>query len=343
MIEEKLGIMLVTYNRAHDLERTFKQLLKSPFASCKIKVLDNSSTDNTQKICRRYQKLFPEMIIIRHKWNIGGNPNILRAVEHSESIYTWILCDDDFYEFNDCSDVIDAIESEKFDLISPGSPGEYDWERGLSTNVKELINRGAMFFQSRSFIPGIIFKTELIDSISIHQGYSNAHNFFPLFPFINKSFENNYSIYISKHIIVNNGTHNAASYSHLSFITGWINSCLMIKDKNIRKKAIYDDINHQALLKRIFHGILIQKAKNEGNILKDAFLIIHDITVAFGFSKDVLIILIIMPMVIIPGFISKFILNFYLYLKYSVHGEKVPDDWNEDLSKKRTIDPLRKF
>jgi glycosyltransferase involved in cell wall biosynthesis len=343
MIEEKLGIILVTYNRAHDLEHTFKQLINSPFAGCKIKVLDNCSTDETPNICAKYQKLFPEMIIIRHKRNIGGNLNILRAVEHAEFIYTWILCDDDFYDFTSCSDVKYAIESEKYDLISPGSPGEYEWERGLSTHVKDLINRGAIFFYVRTFVPGIIFKTELFDTLSVHQGYANAHNFFPLFPFINKSFENNFSIYVSKNIIVRNGTQNPASYSHLSFLAGWINSCLMIKDKKVRKKAIYGESNNNSLLKRIFHAILLQKAKSEKNTFRDAFLIIHDLSMAFGLSVDVLIILLIFPMMIIPRFVSKFVLKTYLYAKYTIQGKDIPHDWTEDLSKTRTIDPLRKF
>lgn len=342
MIEKKIGIILITYNRASDLEHTFKELLKSPFMTCNIKVLDNCSTDHTPKICAKYQKIFPKMTIIRHKRNIGGNPNILRAVEYGEFEYTWILCDDDFYDFTDCSDLISAIESEKYDLISPGSPGEFEWERGLSTSVKELIRKGALFFQARSFVPGLIFRTELFDSISIHQGYSNAHNFFPVFPFINKTFENDCSIFISKNVIVNNGTHNPASYSHLSFIVGWVNSCLMIKDKKVRKKAIYGDIGNNHLLKRVFHAILLQKAKNEPTF-KDTFILIHDLNLAFGLSKDVLITLLIMPLAILPSFLARFILKFYLYLMFTRHGNDIPQDWLDDLSKTRTIDPLRKF
>ena len=73
------------------------------------------------------------MMIVRHPKNIGANPNILRAVETSNSIYTWIICDDDFYDFSDCLDIIDAINSEKFDLISPGT--QYEKKMG-----KRIIN-----------------------------------------------------------------------------------------------------------------------------------------------------------------------------------------------------------
>ena len=124
MIEEKLEILLITYNRYKDLEKTLKQFYDGPFSECKFTILDNYSDDNTPDVCTKYQKLFPNLIITRHEKNIGGNANILRAVETSNSLYTWVICDDDNYDFSDCSDIINAIDSEKYDLISPGSHGD---------------------------------------------------------------------------------------------------------------------------------------------------------------------------------------------------------------------------
>ena len=239
MIEEKLEILLITYNRYKDLDNTFKQFLDSPFSDCKFTILDNCSDDETPEICTKYQKLFPNMNIIRHVKNIGGNANVLRAFEISSSLYTWIICDDDSYDFSDCLDIINAIDSGKFDLISPGSPAEQDWERGLTTSIKKLVRKGSFYFVAKFFVPGTIFKTKLFDSLCIVNGYSNAHNLFPHFPFVNKSFENDFSIYISKKKIINMGQHNTAPFSIVYFLAGWINSCSLIKDKNIRKNAVY--------------------------------------------------------------------------------------------------------
>ena len=202
MIEEKLEIVLITYNRADYLDHTLKEVLKSPFADCKITILDNSSIDNTSAVCAKYQKLYSNMKVVRHKRNIGGNPNILRAVETSSSTYTWILCDDDNYDFSDCVDVIEAIDSEKFDLISIGAPGQQDWERGLEITSQELVERGSKYFHIFTFVPGFIYKTELYDSMCVHEGYFNIHNIYPHFPFINKSFEENFQVYVSKKEII---------------------------------------------------------------------------------------------------------------------------------------------
>lgn len=102
------------------MDNTLSSIWKVHFFNCKITILDNSSTDKTQGIYDKYQKLFPKMKIMRNKKNIGGNPNILRASETSNYIYTWILWD---YDFSDCQDLLDAIESERFNLIINFSHG----------------------------------------------------------------------------------------------------------------------------------------------------------------------------------------------------------------------------
>ncbi len=343
MIEEKLEIVLVTYNRYKDLDNTLKQFLDGPFSGCKITILDNCSDDKTPEICAKYQKLFPNMNTIRHVKNIGGNANSLRAVETSNSLYTWVICDDDSYNFSECLDIINAIDSEKFDLISPGSPGESEWERGLSTTVKKLVERGSCYFLARSFVPGTIFKTELFDSICLLEGYANAHNFFPYFPFTNKSLEDNFSIYLSKNKIISAGTHNMASFSGIYFIAGWINSCSLIKDKNIRKNTVYTYMGNSSLIKRIFVSITFEKMSKEKETSKNILSLIFAIISTFGFSKNLFLILLILPVSLIPRSLFKLFLKLYIYANYDIKGKNMPSEWNYLLSDKKSVDPLRKF
>jgi glycosyltransferase involved in cell wall biosynthesis len=343
MIEEKLEIVLITYNRYKDLENTLKQFLDGPFSECRFTILDNCSDDKTPEVCSKYEKLFTNMIIKRHKKNIGGNANILRGVETSNSLYSWVICDDDDYDFSDCSDVIQAIDSEEYYLISPGSPGEEEWERGLSTTVKKLIEKGSHYFVARSFVPGIIFKTESFDSICLVEGYANAHNLFPLFPFTNKSLENDYSIYTSKKRIITAGTHNNASYSGIYFITGWINSCSMIKDKDVRKKTIYTPRGGRSLLLRIFIAIALEKISRKEDVSKNSLSLIFSIMSTFGWSIDVLMVFLILPVAVIPRFLYNLFFKFYIYLNYGVKGKSMPSEWNYLFSDNENTDPLRKF
>jgi len=344
MIEDKLEIVLITYNRYKDLDNTLKQFLYSPFSKCKITILDNCSDDKTPEICGKYQKLYPKMDIIRHKKNIGGNANILRAVETSNSLYTWVICDDDTYDFSECKDIINAIDSEKFDLISPGSQAEQKWERGLSTSVKKLVEKGSNYFIARSFVPGIIFKTELFDPICLVNGYVNIHNLLPYFPFANKSLENNFTIYISKKNIINIGKHNPASYSGLIFIAGWINSCSIIKTKKTRNDTVYSlNWDGRSLILKIIACVMWDKIVEEQQISNNILTLIFAIISTFGFSKSILMSIPILFVAIMPKFSFKLFLRAYIYLNYNKKGKTMPSEWNCLFSKKNSIDPLRKF
>lgn len=187
MIDDALEILIITYNRAKYLDRTLAQLLGSPFSRCKITVLDNRSSDETPLICAKYQSLFPDFGILRHWKNIGACANYLRAVELSESLYTWILCDDDTFDFTDCLDVVDAIELGGVDLIHTGAPGEFGWRRGITTTSANLTKNGTHYFWVFSFVPSLIFKTERFDSECIAKGYRISVNSYPHFEFLRKS------------------------------------------------------------------------------------------------------------------------------------------------------------
>lgn len=322
MIENKLEILIITYNRSRDLENTFKYLLDSPFLRCKLTVLDNCSTDATPQICSKYQKLFPNMTILRHKRNIGGNPNILRAVETSTSKYTWILCDDDSYDFTDCSDVIAAIESDNFDIIMVSKHFMYGWEKGLVTTAKELIDKGTDYYHTLSFVPATIFKTEHYDSKSIYEGYYNVPNLYPHFPFINKSVEDDFSIYVSKKEIVKPGTHNQAVFSQLSWLISWMKSCFIIKDKKIRKDAIYFFNSFSRGLGTLFWAITIEKLR-KNPVKNNTFILITEFILNYGFSKEQIFLLFIIPMALIPSFIFKYIVKMKIFLEEKILNKEV--------------------
>lgn len=329
MIEKRLEILLITYNRSNDLDNTLKQLLESPFSNCKITVLDNCSTDDTTSVCAKYQKIFPQMKIKRHDKNIGASPNYLRAVELSKSTYTWILCDDDTFDFNDCSDVINAIESEKFDIIIVGAPCQCEWEKGVSSTSKELIKKGSKYHYILGFMPSTIFKTKFFDSDCIIKGYRNVINMFPQFEFINKSIENNLLVYISKNEIIKRGEHTPPTFPEMKFIISWINSCSTIKDKKLRREVIYQEPNNsnndsfKGFIKRIIHAIIIEKMLTRNSKF---FKPLMSSLITSGVPlKDQLILLpVITSMYLSPSFIYVFSQKIYRFQKYKLRGETAP-------------------
>lgn len=239
MIDSKLEILIITYNRAPYLERTLAQLLESPFARCRITILDNCSGDDTPEVGAKYRPLFHDLRIVRHKRNIGACPNYLRAVELSEAPYTWILCDDDTFDFADCADVLEAIQLGRVDLIHVGPSGVSGWRRGAITTSTNLTRKGSNYFYLLSFLPNLIFKTALFDSACIAQGYRAVTDMFPHFAFLDKSVRAGFSVYVSQRNLVHRGEEN--NYlSRLSWLTSWVNNCRTIEDRALRRAAVYE-------------------------------------------------------------------------------------------------------
>jgi glycosyltransferase involved in cell wall biosynthesis len=71
--------------------------------------LDNNSNDQTYDVFLKYNTQINDLKYVKNKVNIGLGANILRAVEYSNSEYTWVICDDDIYDFRDSNDVIETI------------------------------------------------------------------------------------------------------------------------------------------------------------------------------------------------------------------------------------------
>lgn len=337
MLEDKLELILITYNRDTYLENTFKQILNSPFKNCKFTVLDNCSPDNTKNICEKYSKLFPNMIYKRHNINIGGNANILRAVETSQSEYTWILGDNDDYDFSSYDDVINAIESERFDIIYVCSPmfptqkenpsrktlNEILDENNKTENTEkkssreiythELINLiKGNYFMDMAFISGYIYRTDIYDTDALIKAYDNIPNFFPQFALINKTVENNLFIYKSKRDLViqrENPQHDSYTYTFTKFYEGWLNSSLMIKDKKIRK-ICYQNLDNHSLTTNNYLivlpvAIMVDKATGRPNIKNNFISLIAVIYKLSGWFKGFFIALMLSIIYIVPSFIYK--------------------------------------
>lgn len=236
-IEDVLEIFILTNNRSNCLEKTLKQLKDSPFIKCKVTVLDNHSTDNSFEIASNYRNLFCKYYVIKHAKNIGRDFNYLRAIELSVSRYTWILCDDDDYDFTYASDAIAAVESCMYDLIyvASRSPIQLGWDSFGEVRVNQLILEGAKFHRACSLWPALIFRTEWYDMSC----FAPAPHLFPSFKFLNKSVDYNFMIYVVEHAIVIHGEICSSEWiPSLKLYREWVTNASYIKDHELRRYVI---------------------------------------------------------------------------------------------------------
>ncbi len=295
---QKLEILIITYNRAEFLQRTLTQLQTSPFAGCKITVLDNCSSDDTPRVIEELKPHFAHLETVRHPKNIGACANYLRAVELSTSTYTWVLCDDDLFDFAHSQDVVEAIESEQFDLISLGSPGQYRWERGLRTTSRELIRRGARFYGVFTFLSGFMFRTEQFDSECMAKGYRNIVNSFPHFDFIKKAARENFKVYVSqKQIIFREGRETESLPSNLHHLRVWTNCVASIEDPELRRLAMDRSAPTKTGWPLAIGDAIVQEKLNRPNAVLPQ---IPELMMGFG-TRQRIILSLLLPLVAIPA------------------------------------------
>ena len=91
----KLSIGLPVYNGEKFLAAALDSLLAQTFQDFEIVIVDNASSDTTEKICRTYAAREPRIRYVRNERNIGGPLNFNRAFELSRGAYfKWAASDD---------------------------------------------------------------------------------------------------------------------------------------------------------------------------------------------------------------------------------------------------------
>ncbi len=244
VLKDKLQILLITYNRKRYLKETFEQIFaeSSPIRDFDITVLDNASTDGTSELIQEYKQKFQNIEHIRHQTNIGGNANICRAIELAlvkNKEYFWILCDDDYFNFQDWNDVEKGVNNQK-DIIVVSHV-----QKTENVNKYNIINE-------LTFVPSAIYKTSVINETVILNAYMNIYNTYPhsaiVCYLINKG-ELNFSV-INQQIVVQNWYRTILDFQkgtdakflhhkqkHIEYMVAFINTYKMINDKKYRYKC----------------------------------------------------------------------------------------------------------
>lgn len=301
MIEDKVEIVIPTYNRDKYLDNTLNSLLNSPFKNCKITIRDNASPDNTPEICEKYSSLFNNIHIIRNEKNIGGNANVLRSYEQANYPYVWVLADNDMLNFDKCHDFIDAIESEKYDLIICNSfkygvknnnncyptiddepISEYiKREKGDSDNYLENTTQELAsiikqhYFTIACFIPSTIYKTSLIDTEVLINGSNFISHSYPHFALISKALNENLLTYKTQNDIVflRENPNDAELDSDIEWFSRYLGCIPSINNKKLQYYA--EKHGGHDLYYEIPARIIYAKARDDPNLKNSVFEIIE--------------------------------------------------------------------
>ena len=90
-----ISVNIVTRNRAHLLSRAIKSILDQTFKNIEIIIIDDDSSDNTEKIVKNFKNDKIRYYKIKKANTLGDARNI--GLEKSNGKYIAILDDDDYW------------------------------------------------------------------------------------------------------------------------------------------------------------------------------------------------------------------------------------------------------
>jgi glycosyltransferase involved in cell wall biosynthesis len=76
MMQERMSIVMATYNRASTLPRAIDSVVRQDHPLWELIIVDDGSTDDTKDVLRSYDD--PKIIVVRH----GREPRRDRCEEH---------------------------------------------------------------------------------------------------------------------------------------------------------------------------------------------------------------------------------------------------------------------
>ena len=211
-IQEQLEIFLPTYNRKRFLANTLAQLTapESPVRGCRMTILNNASTDGTKELLEEYTARFPNIKVIHHSKNIGGNANIARCYELATAPFVWAVCDDDSFRWDSWHEIQEALESDQYDIML------------TSTTQLRGTNDIAKIIRQLTFVPAGIFRTKFITGTVLINMYNNVPNLFPHLALSCEIINKKGSIFLPQRDII----------ADTSLAVGDIDNCLKGTEKN---------------------------------------------------------------------------------------------------------------
>lgn len=264
-VEERLQLFVFTYNRAASLRKLLGYFAQSPFRRCAFTILDNCSTDDTPRVFEEFKSQFSDLRHVRHRKNIGGLANYLRCVEYAEKEYSWIITDDDDYDFSQSLDVVEKIEEGVADLVSVGIQG-HSLPLGYEGRVDEFA-RSHPFFLGHSLVPALIFRTSLFTPDCLRKGYDNCHTMFPHFPFLASLVHEDRLIYVSRAKMITAGVN--YGYSTLAYLRGWMQSSAAIADREVSRLALNNVFAGLRFYHMLVYSIITEKKYRPKKYLND--------------------------------------------------------------------------
>lgn len=172
-MEKILTVSIAAYNVEDYLEKTLDSIVeaKEILEALEIIIVNDGSTDETLKIARKYERLYPDTIKLINKTNGGYGSTINESITIAQGKYYRLLDGDDWFETENLPQYIESLRKHDEDLILT----PYKKVDGRTGNVEKISidthlykeNRIIKLHDTHICMHEIAVKTENIRNIHI--------------------------------------------------------------------------------------------------------------------------------------------------------------------------------
>lgn len=236
---ERLRPVIITYNRAEQLERTLNAFLSAGLGSMQLTVLENASPDATSEVVTRFQAKWPELRYVRNRYNIGGCANYLRAIEITDSEYCWVIGDDDEWMFDGLGELVERLNEGIADVIRLGWQVE-PTERSKLLSLAELVDSSPNFLGSVSMISSVIVRRSFITRY-FSESYFSLSDFYPqMVPFYREAASSSIKVYSLSTDFMTHTPSDKPGYffGDLEWLAYYCRTTRYLQDRSLQEKVV---------------------------------------------------------------------------------------------------------
>lgn len=174
MEEERVDILLATYNGEKYLKELIQSILNQSYKNFRLIICDDCSTDKTLAIVSAFSKIDKRIVAFKTKSNVGVAGNFETLLKRVESPYFMFADQDDVWKKDKILNSMNKIK-EGYDLVytdlevsDEGANVKYDsyWKlKGLYNKIKKYNNFKSLYLNN--YITGctIMCKSEWIEKV----------------------------------------------------------------------------------------------------------------------------------------------------------------------------------
>ena len=146
MKNPKISIIIPVYNSEKYLDRCFKSILDNKYDNLEVIVVNDGSSDNSQKIIDGYVKKYPKVFVSINQKNQGIGATRNNGIKKASGKYIMFIDNDDFIDKDYIKTHVDNVLENDYDVVISGYKrvtdekelfsvsldGKYPWSKYVS-------------------------------------------------------------------------------------------------------------------------------------------------------------------------------------------------------------------